>query len=53
LDFGRPLGKWAQVITINYLFGGRGGLYEAALIEAHRQLIIFLPLSRNWYNIPY
>jgi len=28
-----------DVASINYHFGGRGGLYQATLIEAHRQLI--------------
>ncbi|WEM95734.1 TetR/AcrR family transcriptional regulator [Telluria mixta] len=28
-----------DVASINYHFGGRGGLYQAALAEAHRQLI--------------
>ena len=34
-----------DVASINYHFGGRAGLYEAALVEAHRQLISLAELE--------
>lgn len=36
----------ASVTLINYYFGGRDGLYQAALIEAHRRVINLADLQR-------